>query len=285
MSFSAALRSLASLPWRLWLRQSATIVRLELRKNFFSRRGFWIYLLAFAPTVIIGLHATMDRHGNMGEDTLVLAGIFQFYYLRLAIFFGCMGIFARLLRGEMIERSLHYYLLAPVRREVLVIAKFVAGLITSVFFFGVAVWASFLLMYSHFGARGSDYIWHGPGAHQLFMYLAITLLACLGYGAVFLAFSMTFKNPIVPGILVMGWEAINPVLPALLQKVSMIFYLRHLLPVQVPTKGMSIFALLAVVAEPVPGWLAVTGVTALTIVVLIYACCRVRRLEISYTTD
>lgn len=283
MTTPGAVEKLARLPWNLWLRQSATIVRLELRKNFFSRRGFWIYLLAFAPAAVIALHTIVDRPTNLREDTLVLAAIFQFYYLRLAIFFGCLGIFTRLIRGEMVERSLHYYLLAPVRREVLVIAKFFAGAFTAVFFFGSAVLLSFIFIYSHFGPAGSAYVWNGPGLHQLGLYLLITVLGCLGYGALFLAFSMTFKNPIVPGMVVMGWEALNPVLPALLQKLSVIFYLRHIVPVEVPAKGL--FALLSVVTEPVPAWLASAGVICLTAVVLVYACFRVRKLEISYTTD
>ncbi len=283
MTTSEAIRSVKSLPWSLWLRQAGAIVRLDLRKNLFSRRGLWIYFLAFAPTLMIWLHTVFDRRQNMSEDTLVLAAIFQFYYLRLAIFFGCMGIFTRLIRGEMVERSLHYYLLAPVRREVLVIAKFFSGAITAVVLFGLAVFADFVLTYRNFGAAGSAWIWNGPGLHQLIMYLGITALACLGYGSLFLAFSMTVKNPIVPGIVVMGWEAINPMLPSLLQKLSVIFYLRHLMPVEVPARGLA--ALLSVVAEPVPAWMAVGGVICVTGLVLVYACFRVRRLEISYTTD
>lgn len=269
-------------PWRLWLAQFVTIVRMELRKNFFSARGIGVYLLAFAPAVIIGLHAFIDGPRARKEDTQILAGIFQFYYLRLAIFFGCMGIFTRLFRGEMIERSLHYYLLAPVRRELLVIGKFVAGAITSIAFFGVAVSASFLLMYSNMGPAGPAFIF-GPGSRHLTAYLAITVLACLAYGAVFLALSLVLKNPIIPGMLLMGWEAINPLLPAMMQKASIIFYLRHLLPVKISPDG--IFALLTIVTEPVPAWAAVSGVIFLTLLVLIFACFRVRRLEISYTTD
>ncbi len=283
MTTAEAIASVKRLPWGLWLRQAAAIVRLDLRKNLFSRRGIWIYFLAFAPTFVLWLHGMIDRPQSMREDTLALAGMFQFYYLRLAIFFGCLGIFTRLIRGEMVERSLHYYLLAPVRREVLVIAKFVSGAITAMVVFGVAVFADVVLMYRPFGAAGSAWLWNGPGLHHLLMYLAITALACLGYGALFLAFSLTVKNPIVPAVVVMGWEAINPMLPSLLQKVSVIFYLRHLMPVEVPARGIP--ALLSVVAEPVPAWLAVSGVFCVTALVLVYACFRVRRLEISYTTD
>lgn len=272
-----------SQPWSLWVTQAATVVRMETRKNFFTRRGFWIYLLAFAPVAIIGLHAVVNRSANMREDTAILAGIFQFYYLRLAIFFGCMGIFTRLFRGEMIQRSLHYYLLAPIRREVLLVAKFIAGCITAMWLFGVAVLASFSLMYLHYGPRGLEYIFDGPGLMQLVSYLGITGLACIGYGSVFLALSMVFRNPIIPGVVLLGWEAINPVLSPTMQKLSVIFYLRHLVPVDVPAEGL--FALLTVVTDPVPAWAATAGLLILALFVLGYACIRVRRLEINYTTD
>lgn len=272
-------------PWRLWTRQVTTIVRMEMRKSLFRWRSLWIYLLALAPVVIIGGHALFDHHQNsdMREDILVLAGIFQFYYLRLAIFFGCLGIFTRLIRGEMVERSLHYYLLAPVRRELLVIGKFIAGVATSVMVFGVAVFMATAFMYLHFGQKGMQFLTDGPGAYHMKAYLGITALACLGYGAVFLALSMTFKNPIVPAIVFFGWEAINPVVSPLMQKLSITFYLRHLAPVDVPAEG--IFALLTVVTEPVPAWAASLGVVALTAGVLMLACYRVRKLEISYTTE
>jgi len=272
-------------PWRLWTRQVATIVRMELRKSLFRWRSMWIYLLALAPVVIVTIHTLVDHNtsGGMREDILVLAGIFQLYYLRLAIFFGCLGIFTRLIRGEMVERSLHYYLLAPVRRELLVIGKFIAGFVTSVMVFGAAVFMCTVIMYIRFGQKGMQFLTDGPGAYHLKAYLGITVLACLGYGAVFLAFSMVFKNPIVPAIVFFGWEAINPVVSPLMQKLSITFYLRHLAPVDVPAQG--VFALLTVVAEPVPAWAASLGVVVLTAAVLMFACYRVRRLEISYTTE
>lgn len=276
-------QSLRRQPWRLWASQLDTIARMELRKNFFTRRGFWIYLLAFAPVVIIAIHAIVDHQSRLPEDTIVLAGIFQFYYLRLAIFFGCMGIFTRLVRGEMVERSLHFYLLTPVRRELLVLGKFIAGVITAASFFGAAVFSAFVFMYMGHGPAGLQYALDGPGMGQLSAYLGITLLACIGYGALFLALSMVFRNPIVPGIVLLGWEAINPVLPPLMQKLSVIFYLRHLTPVDVPVEG--VFALLTVVTEPVPTWIAALGVICVAVLVLVFACYRSRTLEISYTTD
>jgi ABC-type transport system involved in multi-copper enzyme maturation permease subunit len=272
-------------PWGLWFIQAFRLTRIELRRNLFSWKATWIYFLAFVPTVILFLHFLIDRHSqsSMGEDTGILAGIIQLYYIRLGVFFGCLGIFSRLIRGEMIERSLHFYLLSPVRREVLLLAKFAAGSISALVLFGSAILADFALTYAFFGAAGSGYVFNGPGLGQLEAYLAIIILACLGYGAVFLLLSMMFRNPTPAAMLVLGWEAINPVLPSLLQKLSVASYLRHLMPVNVAAQG--IFALLTVKTEPVSGWAATLGLLALIAVVLTYSCYRIRTLEIRYTTD
>ena len=281
----AFLRFVLEQPWALWWMQGRRLVRIEVRRNLFSWRASWIYFLAFVPAVIILIHLLFDRHPafQLEDDTGVLAGVVQFYYIRLGVFFGCLGIFSRLIRGEMVERSLHFYLLAPVRREVLLLAKFVAGSISAILLFGTAILADFALMYAGFGAAGQDYVFHGPGLGQLEAYLAIVVLACLGYGAVFLLLSMIFSNPTPATMLFLGWEAINPVMPSLLQKISVASYLRHLMPVEVAGDG--IFALLTVQTEPVPAWAAVLGLLILIATVLTYSCVRIRHLEIRYTTD
>jgi len=278
-------KSLLDQPWDLWGLQARRMVRIEVRRNLFSWKASWIYFLAFIPTFIILVHLLFESHPAFAltDDTNVLAGIIQFYYIRLGIFFGCLGIFSRLIRGEMVERSLHFYLLSPVRREVLLLAKFVAGSISAIALFATAIIADFALMYAGFGAAGQDYFFHGPGLGQLEGYLAVIVLGCLGYGAVFLLLSMVFRNPTPAAMLVMGWEAINPVMPSLLQKISVASYLRHLMPITVPGDG--IFALLTVQTEPVPTPLAVLGLLILIALVLTYSCVRIRRLEIRYTTD
>jgi ABC-type transport system involved in multi-copper enzyme maturation permease subunit len=278
-------KQFAQQPWGLWWAQAWRLTRMEIRRNLFSWRASWIYFIAFIPAIIILIHLLIDSHPSsaMSEDTDILAAIVQFYYIRLAIFFGCLGIFSRLIRGEMIERSLHFYLLSPVRREVLLLGKFAAGSISALLLFGAAIIADFALIYVGFGAAGRDYFFNGPGLGQLEAYLSIVVLACLGYGAVFLLLSMMFRNPTPAAMLVWGWEVINPLLPSLLQRVSVAFYLRHLMPVGVAGKG--IFALLTVQTEPVSGWAATLGLLLLIAVVLFYSCYRIRTLEIRYTTE
>ena len=138
-------------------------------------------------------------------------------------------------------------------------------------------------MYSRFGPAGKAYVFDGPGLGQLESYLLVTALACLGYGAVFLALSLLFKNPVVPGAVIMGWEVIAPIFPAWAQMLSVTFYLKHLCPVTVPLTGPLV--IFTIVAEPVPPLIAVLGLLCLTIAILVLSCFLIHRMEITYTTE
>jgi ABC-type transport system involved in multi-copper enzyme maturation permease subunit len=286
-SVARAQNSLKEQPWRLFASQISVLVRNEVRRNLFTRRRIWVYLLALIPVVFLLLRYVLDKNtspSQLDDDTFLLAGIaFQLYYLRLGIFFACMGIFTWLFRGEMVERTLHYQFLVPVRREVLVLGKFLAGAAVSIVLFEAAVLACFFLVYSRLGSVGRSYVLDGPGLSQLGSYFLVTALACLGYGAVFLALSLLFKNPIIPGVMLMGWEAVSPIFPSWAQHLSVTFYLKHLCPVKIPVEGpMAIFT---IVAEPVSPFLAVFGLVCLTVAILVLSCFLIRRLEVTYTAE
>lgn len=274
-------------PWDLYANQVSVLVRTEVRRNLFTRRRLWVYLLAVIPVLILLTHNLFGHNTTkpyyVETETRVLAGIVQLYYLRLGIFFACMGIFTWLFRGEMVERTLHYQFLVPVRREVLVIGKFLAGTLIALFLFETAVLTCFYLTYSRFGAAGRTYVFDGPGHTQLGAYALVTALACIGYGSVFLALSLLFKNPIVPGIVLMGWETIAPIFPTWAQRLSVTSYLRHLCPISLPVEGpMAIFT---VVAEPVAPVVAVIGLLCLSVAVIVLSCFLIDRVEITYTAE
>lgn len=274
-------------PWRLYGSQISVLVRNEVRRNLFTRRRIWVYLLAAIPVLMLLVRNIFDHSGTdasyIENDTQVLAAMIQLYYLRLGVFFACMGIFTWLFRGEMVQRILHYQFLAPVRREVLVVGKFLAGAIIAILLFEAATVACFYLAYSRFGSAGMAYIFDGAGLGQLRSYILVVALACVGYGAVFLALSMVFKNPIIPGLVLLGWETLSPILPAWLQRITVVFYLKHLCPVNLPADGP--MALFTVVAEPVAPWLAVLGLLCLALAVLVLSCFLIHRMEITYTTE
>jgi hypothetical protein len=224
---------------------------------------------------------------NLKKDSAIFATVFQFFYLRLAVFFGCVGIFTNLFRGEMLDKSLHFYLLAPMRREVLMAGKYLAGLLAAVTIFVTGTALQLGALSWHFDAGAVSEYLHGPGWGQICAYLAVTALACIGYGSIFLAAGLMFRNPIFPAAGVLLWESINLFLPASLKKISMIFYLQALSPVVAsPERGLSLLQrLLISSAEPPETWVAILGLLAVTAVILVLAARRSRRLEINYGTD
>ncbi|HLY16547.1 MAG TPA: ABC transporter permease [Bryobacteraceae bacterium] len=271
------------MPWMLWRRQVAAILRLELKKSLFSKRAWWIYILTLGPVVITGLHSVFssNMHHTLAEDNMIFAGIFQVYFLRLGIFFGCLGIFSNLFRAEVLERTLHYYFMSPVRREVLAVSKYLAGLIAAIVYFAGSVAVSFLFISAHWGPVFQQYLFHGPGLAQLGWYTFTAALACIGYGSVFLLTGIIIRNPLIPAAVVFVWENLNPFLPSLLKKISIIFYLKSLCPAADNFEGPA--ALLVTTTDPTPAWLAIPGLLVVSTLVLAYAAVRSRKLEVSYS--
>lgn len=68
-------------------------------------------------------------------------------------------------------------------------------------------------------------------------------------------------------------------MPPLLKKISVIHYLHSLVPVPVSEGPF------AVVVEPTPAWIAVPSLVIVTVLVLIIASYRIRRMEIRYGSD
>src|SRR5258705_3597249 len=127
------------LPWSLWFRQIRAVFRLETEMNFLGRRSILLYLLALLHIGPLLLAAPFTPPGAEWHDFTRYNMIFAIYYgafiLHTVIFFGCAWIFMTLFRGDIIDRSLHFYFLSPVRREVLVVGKFISGVTTSIVFF------------------------------------------------------------------------------------------------------------------------------------------------------
>lgn len=349
------------------LAQISTIARLQLRRVFFSKRSFWVYLLAFFPCVVFlghGIEVKMEQsrwrsqvtpmavlesiregdtdtsvieragqpardfsHGgrdggdetrfrnmtyfdggerwflrfesgilqgisrrplvNFEEDRTVYATFFQYFFLRLAIFFGCLGIFMNLFRGEMLDKTLHYWFLLPAKREVLLAGKYLAGLVASVTIFGGGAALAFLLMLWPQEAAQAGAFWERQGMAHLLSYAGSAALACVGYGSVFLAAGLLLRNPIIPAIVILGWENINGILPAIFQKMSVLYYAQSLCPVPAAMDEGAplLIRLLSAPAEPPTAAVAVLGLLAWTALVLWAASRAVRRLEIDYGVD
>lgn len=358
---------------RTWWAQIRAVIRLELKKTFFARRGLWIYVLALLPVLLfviygiatasqenrttrvarqgektlsyqdllaikpgmrerevtaalgkpaLGIHWNSGPSGSvlrehyeysdgehmlfieivdgevegihvnhrrdLGDESIMFAGVFQFFFLRLAIFFGCLGIFMNLFRGEVLDRSLHFYFLAPIRRETLMAGKFLAGVLATCVIFVTSLLLQILALVWQLSPQVRDhYLYQNHGLEQAVIYVGVTMLACVGYGAFFLIAGMLFRNPLMPAAAILIWEAINPFLPNLLKQFSVIYYLKSLCPVDVPVQPGTppLLALLVSNPEPVSAPVAVLGLLIVAGVALYVASVQVRRMEINYTTE
>ncbi|MGE0131119.1 MAG: ABC transporter permease [Blastocatellales bacterium] len=284
----AANPAAASHDWSLWMRQIRAILRIEVRKNFWGRRALLIYLLAAIPVLLAFLLTIVDNEGGGADirrdwakaQEAFAAIIYNGLILRTVVYFGCAWIFMNLFRGEVVDKSLHYYFLCSLRREVLVAGKYISGLIVSAVLFTLTTGGSlFFLYYARGYPANVNYFFDGPGLTQCLTYVGITILACVGYGAVFMVIGLFFRNPIIPALLAYGWEWVNFLMPPLLKKISIIHYLHSLSPIPV-SEGP-----LATVVDPTPAWISVPSMIIFTAIVLFLASVRIRRMEIRYGNE
>ncbi len=270
----------------LWLSQALAIFRIEFGKAIFSKRSIGIYVLSSGPIIIflIAWYASIEEGEPAFETIEEARRIFGYMYSMLilgtVVFLGCAYIFTNLFRGEVLDRSIHYYMLTPVRREVLVAGKFLAGYSCALLLFGGCTLISFFLMYMQFGMdRFITDLTTGIAVQQMGQYIGITLLAVLGYGSVFVAAGLLFRNPLIPVIIIAAWETIHFILPPALKVFAIIHYLKGLLPIPMDEGP------LAVIVAPPPVWVSIVGMILLSGIMLTIAGWLLKRLEVKYTDE
>ena len=225
---------------------------------------------------------------NLERDQIIFGTVYQIFFLRLAVFFGCVFVFLNLFRGELLDKSLHYYFLAPVRREIVVLGKYLAGLVATSVIFATSAALQVGVLYLHFPqATLDEYLKNGNGWQHAFAYTGVAALACVGYGSVFLLAGMILRNPLIPAVTILLWESINSILPAMLRKVSVIYYLKSMCPVEILSKDdvTPVLALLAVNVEPATPLAAIGGLILFALVMVAIAAFYSRKMEINYASD
>ena len=273
---------------RLWVSQALTVAGQELRRGLLGLRGLGLAFLCGFPILIVSISTGLRSSGlisrgwtpTVGGLSGQYAAFFQTLMLRLVVFFVCALVYSRLFRVEIQQRSLHYYFLAPLRREVFAAGKFLAGFVLTATTLGIATAATFLIQFyplsGNSGSEGFGAFLSGGGFGQLLLYVGISCLGALGYGAAFFVLGLYFRNPILPIVALYGIEWLNFLLPPLLKKFSVIHYLQSLQPVPVSQGAF------AILAEPSSPWVAIPGLILVSAALLWLSARKVRKLEIQY---
>lgn len=265
----------------LWIRQVFTVMKVELKRYILGRRWIGVYLAAYAPVALL-LFAAIQMSGRgsipISDRSEIYAFFYQTFMLRLAIFFSCALVFSQLFRGEVLEKTLHFYLLAPVRREVIATGKFLAGSVAMSLIFTTSTILTNLLIYAP-SSSGTQFFLEREGISYLLRYVVVTVLACLAYGGVFTFTGLRYRNPIIPAIIVGLWEAFYFFLPATLQKLTVMHYLQSLLPLVID-RGP--FSVVVDASSAVFSVFVLIGIAAL----LVWAAGKVlRQTEVTYSAD
>jgi hypothetical protein len=266
-------------------RQIRAMLGLELAKTFLRLRALPVAVVAFLPALLAFLRLLGREIGSMRptpapELAATYANLFQFFFLRLVVFFVAFAVFTYLVRGEVAERSLHFYLLAPLDRAVFLAGKYVAGLVAAGTLLLASLGTQLLLLFVPGATRGgASYLFGGQGGGHALAYAGITLLAVAGYGAVFTALALFVRNPMLPAAAILGWEWLNPFLPPVLRNLSVIHPLQSLCPVPVAHGPW------ALPGEPMAAPVAILSMLALIALLLVLAARRARRLEVTYAGE
>src|SRR5262249_35708318 len=98
-----------------------------------------------------------------------------------------------------------------------------------------------------------------------------------------------FRNPLLPTAAVLVWEALNAILPAALQRLSVIFYLKSLCPVlilgDISLDRRNPLGFIAMNPSPASTLSSFVGLLALSGVALVFSSRQLRRMEIDYDSD
>jgi hypothetical protein len=144
--------------------------------------------------------------------------------------------------------------------------------------FGVSTILTNLLIYMP-ATSGSEFFLEGEGIPNLIRYIVVTTLACMAYGGIFTLTGLRFRNPVIPAIVIGLWEAFYFVLPATLQKFTVMHYLQSLLPLVID-RGP--FSVVVDASSAVFSVLILFSLAALFVWAAGRALCRT---EITYSSD
>ncbi|MFN7975729.1 MAG: hypothetical protein U0166_25880 [Acidobacteriota bacterium] len=270
-----------STTFRARFRQIGAVVGLEARRNLAGRQAIGLYVLAVMPMgPALSFLLPDNPRVPLEEIPMLFAKLFQGAYLPFLTFFACASIFSDLFRRDIVQKSLHYWLLAPIRREVLALGKLAGAMLTVIVVFELSTLGTYMSYYVPYGSEIMErQLLSRTSLHALGAYLLTTAVAVVSYSVLFFAIGLCFKSPIIPGLIIWLWESVNNFLPSVLKCFSLIYYLKALLPVEVHE---DIFALSS---DPPTPWLSAAGLLVFALVCMTVAVFQVRKLEVSYAAE
>ena len=203
------------------------VFELALGEMLWARRTAFMALAVGAPILlalvtrlaIVNGTAVLTINGTRVGSQAIFETAVSVLYLRFIV--PALGVFygTSLIADEVEEKTITYLFTRPISRGAIVLGKYLAYLV------GVAavVLPSVALMFLIMVPFANMGILFG----KVLADLGVIALGLAAYGAVFLLAGVTFKRPLVGGLVfVFGWEPLALVLPGYLRHFTIAYYLR-----------------------------------------------------------
>ncbi len=225
---------------------------LSLGQMLWSRRTIFMGLLVAGPVLVSGvarLLSSMTIFGHTAQELpLTGPGLFGMmiwlFYLRFIV--PILGVFygTALMADEVEDKTLIYLFTRPIARGSVLLGKYLAYLVCTIFVVLPSVVLVYLLVVPIRGSLGEAFI-------PLLVDLGMLGLGLAVYGALFAFIGAVLRRPLIIGLVfVLGWEPAALVIPGYLRKLTVAHYLQALAPHAMPVEGA--MALLQAVFHDAP---------------------------------
>jgi ABC-type transport system involved in multi-copper enzyme maturation permease subunit len=229
------------------------IFDLSLSEMLWSRRTVFMALVVGLPVLLavilrllVEIGMPLPRIERMAVTGPVIFGLMIWaFFIRfsvpvLAVFYG-----TSLVADEVDDKTITYLFTRPIPREAVLIGKYLAYVVCTVFVVLPSVMVVWLLMVPIGGRLADSFI-------DLTKDLGLLAIGLAVYGAVFALIGATLKRPLVFGLVfVFGWEVLVLALPGSLKRLTVAYYLQGLVPHAMP--GDSAVAILQTLFRETPG--------------------------------
>ena len=220
------------------LHAALRVLDLSVGEMLWSRRTIFMALVVGLPVVLalvlrliqmLGVPA-VRLNGVVVDGPTMFGLMIWAFYLRFSV--PVLGVFygTALIADEVEDKTITYLFTRPIPRGAVLLGKYLAYLVCTVFIVLPSVLIVWLLIISigdgGFGASFPDMV-------KDLLLLAIGLAV---YGAVFAYVGAWLKRPLLAGLIfVFGWEPAVMALPGYLKRFTVAYYLQGLVPQAMPS--------------------------------------------------
>ena len=224
------------------------IFDLSLNEMLWSRRTIFMGLLVGAPVLfallvrgLVFLGAPIFEQNqvrNGMRQTILVPGPVVFGYvmwmLYLTVIVPILGVFygTSLMADEVEDKTITYLFVRPIRRGAVLLGKYLAYVVCTVFVVLPSVVIVYLLIVPINGSLGGSFI-------DLLKDLALLTMGLAVYGAVFAFIGAKLKRPLLVGLMfIFGWEPAVMAFPGYLKRFTVSYYVQGLVPHAIPNTGV-----------------------------------------------